>query len=218
MSFGLVIFDCDGVLVDSEPISKRVFTQALADYDIIIPSDEFSHLFLGKSIVSCIEVSEKYSGTNLPPNFHEDYHQQLYKAFEAELTPIAGVTEVLQNLSKPVCVASSGTYERIAFALNKTSLSQFFGDNVFSAEDPQVAHGKPAPDLFLHAAQKMGVTPDRCAVIEDSVAGMEAGLAAGMTVFGFTNELHEEYFDSVRNKPIRFFDDMGKLNDLLIAE
>ncbi len=215
MSFDLVIFDCDGVLVDSEPISKRVFTKALADYSIVIPSDEFSHLFLGKSIVSCIEVSEEYSGIKLPKGFHEEYHQKLYKVFEKELTPITGVTEVLKDLTKPICVASSGTYERISHALNLTSLSTYFGDHVFSAEDPLVAQGKPAPDLFLHAAEKMGFAPNRCAVIEDSVAGMKAGLAAGMTVFGFTNELHEEYFDSVRNEPVRFFDGMGKLVEML---
>ena len=186
--FELVIFDNDGVLVDSEVLANTVLAGVLARAGVDYSVERCMAEFVGSSTARVRALVEAASGRPLPAGFEDEYHRNLFARFVGELRPVSGVTGVLDALraaGAAVCVASSGTPERISLALRTTGLDAHFGGRVFSASDPQVARGKPAPDLFLHAAASMGVEPARCAVIEDSVPGVEAALAAGMTVFGY---------------------------------
>ena len=186
--FELVIFDNDGVLVDSEVLANTVLAGVLAGAGLEYSVERCMAEFVGSSLARVRGLVEAGSGRPLPAGFEDDYHRHLFSRFAGELRPVtrvAGVLDALRSAGAAVCVASSGTPERIALALRTTGLDSYFGGRVFSASDPQVARGKPAPDLFLHAAASMGVEPARCAVIEDSVPGVEAAVAAGMTVFAY---------------------------------
>ena len=181
--FDLVIFDNDGVLVDSEPVANRVLAGLLTEYGVPTTVEESMGQFLGSSMPQVRALVEERIGRPLPAELEARYMGELYPSFRSFLRPIPGVAEVLAAISVPVCVASGGTHERIRLTLTCTGLWDRFGGRVFSTED--VARGKPAPDLFLHAAASMGADPRRCAVIEDSPAGITGANAAGMTTFGF---------------------------------
>ena len=168
MAFELVIFDCDGVLVDSEPIANRVLSERLAEVGLHMDADE---------------VMRRFVGRRLPAGFAEAWDAALFRAFDAELEPVAGVIEVIRELTMPICVASNSSRERMAVSLRAAGLVRFFERRVFSAAG--VARPKPAPDLFLHAAAAMGVPPSRCAVIEDTPTGVRAAVAAEMAVYGY---------------------------------
>jgi HAD superfamily hydrolase (TIGR01509 family) len=183
MHFELVIFDCDGVLVDSEPISCRMFTSMLNQIGIPFSYDDTYREFTGLSDDSTKKLLEKLVGYCPPESFFDEVTRKTNEALAAEVQAFEGIKEVIQNLSIKFCVASSGTPEKISTSLNKAGLIDHFTGRIFSAT--QVQHGKPNPDLFLHAAQVMGVPPSKCAVVEDSIPGVQAGIAAGMTVFGF---------------------------------
>jgi len=185
--FDLVIFDNDGVLVDSEPAANRVLAGILTDYGVPTTVEESMAQFLGHSMPQVRALVEARIGRPLPGDLEARYFAELYPSFQKSLQPIPGVTEVLAAIRSPVCVASGGTHERIRLTLSCTGLWDHFGGHVFSVQD--VAHGKPAPDLFLHAASVMGADPRRCAVIEDSPAGITGANAAGMTTFGFSRLL-----------------------------
>ena len=184
MGFALVIFDCDGVLVDSEPIANRLLAEHLTAAGFATTTGESVERYMGGSFASmAADVGERFGGT-LEDGFAERYHADLYAAFDAELLPVEGITGALDALAAvPTCVASSGAPERIRRVLGVTGLLDRFAGRIYSAVE--VERGKPAPDLFLHAAAAMGVDPSRCAVVEDSPRGVEAGVAAGMTVFGY---------------------------------
>ncbi len=181
--FDLVIFDNDGVLVDSEPHASRVLVELLAEYGLRMSVEQCDAEFLGSSLPSTRQRMERWLGRAAPADFEDTYHARLFEAFERCLTAVPGVAEALDRIALPTCVASSGTHERIRRALTRTGLIMRFAGRIFSAHD--VERGKPAPDLFLHAARVMQVDPSRCAVIEDSPIGVEAANAAGMTAFGF---------------------------------
>ncbi|WP_457090649.1 HAD family hydrolase [Microvirga sp. P5_D2] len=183
----LLIFDCDGVLVDSEPLACQVDADVLNDLGLPYTADEIARQFVGKSMKDMIARIEVDHGRALPSDFAERVNRALFARFETDLQPIAGVRDAILSLSYPRCVASSSVPERIALSLRVTGLADIF-DNIFSAT--QVARGKPAPDLFLHAAQQMGARPEDCLVIEDSPAGVQAAIAAGMRVIGFTGGGH----------------------------
>ncbi|MEZ0167672.1 HAD family hydrolase [Microvirga sp. TS319] len=183
----LLIFDCDGVLVDSEPLACQVDAEVLTALGLPYTADEITRQFVGKSMRDMIGRIEADHGCTLPDDFAERVNSALFARFETDLKPIAGVGEAIRSLPHPRCVASSSVPERIALSLRVTGLADLFG-NVFSAT--QVARGKPAPDLFLFAAQKMGALPEECLVIEDSPAGVQAAIAAGMRVIGFTGGGH----------------------------
>jgi HAD superfamily hydrolase (TIGR01509 family) len=185
---GLIIFDCDGVLVDSEPLSLRVLLGGIAERGVIIDEAVAYERFLGRSLASVIETLRCDFGVALQQDALERMREQLYTLFRAELRAIDGIAAALPRLTIPVCVASSSQMERIRLSLALTGLSAYFGESVFSAT--MVAQGKPAPDLFLLAASRMRVAPERCIVIEDSPAGIEAAHRAGMRVFGFTGGSH----------------------------
>jgi HAD superfamily hydrolase (TIGR01509 family) len=187
MAFDLVIFDCDGVLIDSEPLSVRADVQCLAEYGIDLSAEEIFERYTGISLAAMLGDLQARFGRPLP-NFAARHQQRLRPLFEAHLQAIPGVTEVLDGLACPSCVASSGTSDRLRHALSLVGLYDRFHPNIFSVTE--VVHGKPAPDLFLHAAERMGVPPQRCIVIEDSLPGVAAAVAAGMIAIGFTGGSH----------------------------
>jgi HAD superfamily hydrolase (TIGR01509 family) len=184
----LVIFDCDGVLVDSEPIALRMLVEMLAEAGVPLDAAAVSDRFLGRSLASTRAHLAEEFGLTLTDATLEDLRLKLYAAFGAELAPIPGVAETLARLGTPFCVASSSQTERIRLSLDLTGLLPAFEGAIFSASE--VANGKPAPDLFLHAAARMGADPAACLVVEDSPAGVAAGKAAGMRVVGFLGGGH----------------------------
>ncbi|MFB7866276.1 HAD family hydrolase [Streptomyces sp. NPDC056069] len=188
MRYDLIIFDNDGVLVDSEPISNRLLAGYLTELGHPTTYEESVRDYMGSAMHRIHELVEERSGQRLPAEFDDIFHARVFAAFERELEAVAGAAEVLKRLDAegiPYCVASSGSHERIRVGHRKTGLDAWFREGiVFSAED--VGRGKPAPDLFLHAAERMGVVPERCVVVEDSRLGVQAAVAAGMDAYGFT--------------------------------
>ena len=183
----LVIFDCDGVLVDSEVLSCRCLSEVLMEFGIGLSERDALQLFLGRS-TKAIEQHYRELGQPLPDLFLPRYKSAVLRAFATALQPIKDVELVLSTLSAPRCVASSSDIDRVSLSLDVTGLTDHFGDRIYTAQ--MVSRGKPAPDLFLHAAAQMHAEPARTLVIEDSVSGVQAAKAAGMTVWGFTGGSH----------------------------
>lgn len=183
----LIIFDCDGVLVDSELLSCRCLSEALAGFGLALSEAQALELFLGRS-TKAIEQHYRGLGQSLPDRFLPGLKSRVLETFAASLEPIPGVGAVISGLTVPVCVASSSDIDRVWLSLDVTGLRAHFGDRIYTAQ--MVERGKPAPDLFLYAAEKMGTQPGRTLVIEDSVSGVQAGKAAGMTVWGFVGGSH----------------------------
>jgi HAD superfamily hydrolase (TIGR01509 family) len=184
----LVIFDCDGVLVDSELIGCRVEAEELARAGIAITAEAILERFTGATAAETFQTLAAEHGRALPDSFVERVKAEIRAAFSRELQAIAGVAAALERIALPVCVASSSDPLRIEHSLRTVGLLERFAPHVFSAAE--VARGKPAPDLFLHAARRMGAVPGECVVIEDSDRGVEAGVAAGMRVLGFAGGSH----------------------------
>ncbi|WP_329119239.1 HAD family hydrolase [Streptomyces sp. NBC_01353] len=213
MRYELIVFDNDGVLVDSEPISNTILAGYLTEVGHPTSYEESLRDYMGSAMHRVHELVLERTGQPLPADFDTTFHARVFSAFERELEAVAGVRELLKQLvddGVPYCVASSGSHERIRVGHRKTGLDAWFRDeNVFSAED--VGQGKPAPDLFLHAAARMGVAPERCVVVEDSRLGVEAALAAGMDVYGFSAMTPRERLAGARG----FFNEMAELPGLL---
>jgi len=184
----LVIFDCDGVLVDSEPIACRVMARELTALGYPLSPDDCQERFTGVSMNTVMAMIEADWGQPLPAGFEDHLRDKDFEAFRAELEPVPGVEQMLADLDIPRCVASSGTPEKIRFTLTVTGLIGAFEPHLFSAR--MVERGKPAPDLFLHAAERMATPPGACVVVEDSLAGIQAARAAGMRVLGFAGGGH----------------------------
>jgi HAD superfamily hydrolase (TIGR01509 family) len=184
----LIIFDCDGVLIDSEIISARMLVEALADRGVQIDLPYVARHFLGRSYPVVMQTIRQDFGLDLPPGFEEDYRERLLEGFRQSLTIMPGVRAVLDGLGVPFCVATSSSPRRVEMSLTLVGLWQTVRNRTFTASD--VARGKPAPDLFLHAAARMGADPARCLVIEDSLTGIQAARAAAMTVWRFTGGSH----------------------------
>ena len=184
----LVIFDCDGVLVDSEVVFARVLAECLIAADFTTTVEEAIILGFGTNRATLSAAVATRFGRALPDTFFETFAARSAAAFELELSPMAGVKDLLAALPLPCCVASNGHLVRVRQRLAMTGLLPFFDPHVFSAI--QVAHGKPAPDLFLFAAERFGAAPEDCIVVEDSIPGVEAAVAAGMTVVGFCGGGH----------------------------
>jgi HAD superfamily hydrolase (TIGR01509 family) len=209
--FDLVMFDCDGVLVDSERISVRIDVRVLGELGWPMSEAEVVERFVGRSESYMVGEIERHLGHPLGDGW-EDGFQHLYReAFEAELEPVAGVTDALDAIDLATCVASSSSHERLERTLALTGLLEHFRGRIFSADD--VVNGKPAPDLFLHAAAAMGVPPARCAVVEDSVFGVEAARAAGMHTFAYAGGLTSA--GRLYGPATTVFDDMCELPRLL---
>jgi HAD superfamily hydrolase (TIGR01509 family) len=186
--FELVIFDCDGVLVDSEPIINQAHADVLTACGYPITEQNLVERFCGMSDQEMLEIIEREWGRALPTSYAEHVGLMIEAGFRQSLAPIEGVAEALDSLTLPICVASSSSLEQIRRKLKITGLLGHFGEHLFSAT--MVTRGKPAPDLFLYAARRLATTPDRCLVIEDSPAGIDAALAAGMTAIGFCGGSH----------------------------
>ncbi|HLL07250.1 MAG TPA: HAD family hydrolase [Nocardioidaceae bacterium] len=183
----LVIYDCDGVLVDSERISVRIDAIVLAELGWPISEAEVVERFVGRSQASMVAEVEAHLGRPLPVDWDAENGPQYRAAFEAELRPVDGILEALDAISIPGCVASSSDHERLRFTLGLVGLYERFAGRIFSATD--VARGKPEPDLFLYAAAQCGVEPAHCVVVEDSRWGVQAARAAGMRAVGYAGGL-----------------------------
>jgi HAD superfamily hydrolase (TIGR01509 family) len=188
----LIIFDCDGVLVDSELLSCRCLSKVLAGYGIEVSLDQVLDLFLGRSMMAVVEHYQAL-GRSIPEQFSTELRAGVRDAFTAGLCPIEGVSSVLQGLQTPYCVASSSDVDRISLSLSLTGLAAYFEGRLFSSQ--MVERGKPAPDLFFYAAKRMQADPRRTLVIEDSISGVTAAKAAGMTVWGFVGGSHYKWRD-----------------------
>ncbi|MFC9133412.1 HAD family hydrolase [Streptomyces sp. NPDC057099] len=214
MNYDLVIFDNDGVLVDSEPISNRLLAAYLTELGHPTSYEESIRDYMGSAMHRIHELVLERTGQRLPESFDDVFHARVFAAFEKELVAVAGASGVLEKLAAdgvPYCVASSGSHERIRVGHRTTGLDRWFDEGrIFSSQD--VGRGKPAPDLFLYAAERMGVAPERCVVVEDSPLGVRAAVAAGMDVYGFTAMTPAEKLAGAT----RLFSDMGELADLLV--
>ena len=187
-AYDLVIFDCDGVLVDSEVISCATHAEVLSRHGYPITPTEVFDRFLGRSSRQATIEIESELGRALPDEFHRELQEELFGAFAAGLRPVPYIERILDTIGRPFCVASSGSHDKMRASLGATGLYERCRPHIFSAT--QVAHGKPEPDLFLLAAREMKTSPQRCVVVEDSVSGIRAALSGGMTAFGFTGGSH----------------------------
>jgi len=183
MSIGLVIFDCDGVLVDSERITAGVWAEMLRELGLDVSVWDVFDQLVGKSMEQCLGVVASRWHAVVPDSFVADYRRRSMAALLVEVRPVPGILAVIDSLAVPFCVASNGTHDKMRTTLGICGLLDRFAGRIFSVSD--VARGKPAPDLFLYAAAQCGVEPARCAVVEDTPTGVTAGVAAGMRVFGF---------------------------------
>lgn len=193
MTASLFIFDCDGVLIDSEVISARQLIEELKGYGVEMDMAFVSRHFLGRSYPVVLKEVREGWGVQLPDRFEADYRARLLAAFERDLKVMPDVVETIRALGIPYCLATSSSPERMRKSLEITGLSALFEGLTFTASE--VARGKPAPDLFLHAAARMGADPATCIVLEDSLNGVRAGLAAGMRVWRFTGGSHLKGLD-----------------------
>lgn len=181
-----VIFDCDGTLVDSEPIANRVLSECIAELGLLVPTEECMHRFVGRRLADCLAELETQLGSVFPAEFTAIYRRRMAVALRKDLRAFAGVAALLPRMNVPICVASSSTRAQIELSLKVTDLDDYFESRVFSSYD--LGSWKPDPDLFLHAAGVMGISPEHCVVIEDSLPGILAGIAAGMEVFAYRPE------------------------------
>jgi HAD superfamily hydrolase (TIGR01509 family) len=180
----LIVFDCDGVVVDSERIVFRVFGEFITELGVTA-TDEIHEQCLGRTLQDCMKLVERRTGRAAPSGALERYKERRDRALREHVQPVDGIRAVLDGLRTSYCIASSGDHDKMRATLGATGLLPLFKGKLFSATE--VAHGKPAPDVFLYAAERMGAAPTRTAVVEDSVNGVLAGRAAGMTVFGYAD-------------------------------
>jgi HAD superfamily hydrolase (TIGR01509 family) len=216
MPVDLVIFDCDGVLVDSEVISCRAHAETLTRHGYPITADQVLLRFLGVSDREARQTIESEMGRSLPDDFDAQIKQAALQRYASELAAIPYVGEAIDAIGVAKCVASSGTHEKIRHGLTCAGLYDRLAPDIFSAT--QVERGKPAPDLFLFAAERMQAAPARCVVIEDSIPGIKGARVAGMTVLGFHGGSHcrPGYGETLKNAGVfATFDDMGQLPDLI---
>ena len=189
-------FDCDGTLVDSEPITVQVLIEYALEFGLEIDHEEALMLFVGRDMPGITKYLESRTGSPLPAEFCEEFRRRQALSLRRELKPIVGAYELLNAMTRPFCLASNAPRDKIEINLTVTRLDRFFTScRTFSAYDISV--WKPQPDLFLHAAEKMKCKPSRCVVIEDSIAGIQAGLAAGMQVIGYSSDKECELSNEV---------------------
>jgi HAD superfamily hydrolase (TIGR01509 family) len=212
-AFELVVFDCDGVLVDSERIAVRVEAELLGELGWPLTQAEIVERFMGRSDQFMDEAIEAQLGDRLPADWRDQLQRRYRAAYAADLAPVDGVLEALDRLSTPACVASSGSHDKLRFTLGQTGLYGRFEGRIFSGYE--VANAKPAPDLFLYAAERMGVDPAACAVVEDSRYGVLAARAAGMRAFGYAGGLTPAQL--LEGEGTTVFHDMRRLPGLLAA-
>lgn len=205
-----IIFDCDGVLVDSEPIGNQVMVDMANEYGAQINLDYAYKNFKGNAIKCCISHISELIGSELPTHFESEYRRRSFEKFKNEIQPIEGVKPLIESLKIPFCVASSGPENKIKLNLERTDLLPYFEDKIFSCYTIQ--KWKPDPDVFLWAAKTMGFLPQECLVIEDSITGVEAAIKGGFDVFGFTAH---DYNKDLKKVATKTFSDMSLLINLI---
>jgi HAD superfamily hydrolase (TIGR01509 family) len=210
MTWQLIIFDCDGVLVDSEPISNRIMAEMLTEAGLPMGLEDCYEHFMGRTMSDCVDILAARFRHRVAEDFVDDVRRRTLETLAMEVEAVPGVAAILEEIRAPLCVASSGQLVKMRTTLARTGLMHHFGDNLFSAAG--MSRGKPHPDIFLHAAAAMGAEPIACAVVEDSPAGVEAGVAAGMTVFGYAALIGA---DRLAAAGARVFTDMQELPALL---
>jgi len=208
----LVIFDCDGVLVDSDRISLRIQADWIAHLGLEMSYEDCVRDFLGLGMPATLEILGERLGRPVPSGWADGLDRAVRESFERELRPVPGVVEALDKIELPICVASSGSQEKMRFTLGLTGLWDRFAGRIHSADE--VGRGKPAPDLFLHAASSMGTPPPRCVVVEDSPFGVIAARAAGMSALGYAAGGNGE---RLRGEGTRTFRSMCELPGLLAS-
>jgi len=189
--FGLVIFDCDGVLVDSERLTNTVFAELLNEQGLSLTLNDMFEQFVGRTTAECMAKVETMLGHPAPEDFLDCYRARCKEVLTTNLQPVGDVRELIENLRIPYCVASSGELEKMQLTLGLTGLLPFFENKIFSVV-AENTRPKPNPDIFLRAAERMGVHPSACAVIEDTPTGVKGGVAAGMTVYGYAELMPAE--------------------------
>jgi HAD superfamily hydrolase (TIGR01509 family) len=209
MKYNCIIFDCDGVLVDSEAISAKIFQEMILELGTEIEFDTVLEQITGTSMKENLLFISEIINSDLPANFETEFRKRSYEAFKTDLKPIKGIRELLKKIKVPVGVASSGPAEKIRLNLTTTNLIQFFGENIFSSYEIQ--SWKPEPDIYLFAAKKMGFKPGECAVIEDSLPGIQAAKAGGFNVFGFAHDKNKTAFEELGATVFFEMDELSKL-------
>jgi HAD superfamily hydrolase (TIGR01509 family) len=212
-AFDLVIFDCDGVLVDSERLQNEVFVAMLHELGIEITMAGMFEQFVGHSMAYCMALVERMLGRPPPADFLPRLQARTFEAFRDGLQPVDGIVEALDRLALPTCVASGGDHDKIRFTLGHTGLWSRFEGRIFSVVD--VPRAKPHPDVYLHAARTLGAAPARCAVVEDTPVGVTAAVAAGMTVFGYARLTPAAHLAAAGAH--RLFTDMRILPEMLLT-
>jgi HAD superfamily hydrolase (TIGR01509 family) len=210
-SFELLILDCDGVVVDSEPITTRVLAEMLNSLGVSIDAEEVAQTFTGRTFAGTLELAAELVGAPLPEDFVPKYRYRTFAAMEADLKPVEGIEAALDQITIPYCIASNGPHSKMRKTLGITSLLPRFEGRLFSSDD--VPRGKPFPDLFLLAARHFAVMASACLVIEDSASGVAAAVAAGMSVYGFSGNATDERLLAAGAN--RIFHQMSELPSLL---
>jgi HAD superfamily hydrolase (TIGR01509 family) len=195
MKYKCIIFDNDGVLIDSEIISNKVMVEMAKSVGVTIDMDYAMKHFSGVSLQNTMDYIERKAGKKLPDDFEQEFRKRTFERFKTDLKPVKGVAELLGKISVPCCVASSGPREKLELSLKVTNLIHKFEHRVFSCYD--IGAWKPNPDIFLYAAKEMGFKPGECAVVEDSLAGVKAAKAGGFDVYGFANERNKREFEEL---------------------
>ena len=211
MTLKCIIFDCDGTLVDSEAITNQVIAEMASELGIEMSGEEASATFGGKTLDGVVYKMRELSGNDLPNDWLPRLIQRVNESWESKLRPVKGVKELLEKIKIPICVASNGEPMHVRHSLRLTKLYDFFDENIFTASE--VSKPKPSPELFLYAAKKMGFVPSECAVIEDSVTGVNAAVNAEMEVYGIINNLFSE--EQLRHAGAIPFKSMNELPALL---
>lgn len=213
--FELLIFDCDGVLVDSERIANEVFAKVLnQECGFSLNLDDMFQIFVGHSSKQCITIIERMLEKPIPPHLEQLYKDEIHKALSTSVTSVSGIEEAIHEISIPFCVASSGSHQKMHTTLGKTQLLSHFEGKLYSTSD--VERGKPFPDVYLHAANKMGgIHSSKCLVVEDSPLGVLGGVSAGMTVFGYSELTSKERLREAGAHHI--FNDMSRLKNEILS-
>lgn len=209
-SYKCAIFDCDGVLVDSEPLGNQIMVDMANELGAHINLDYAQNHFKGNSLKNCVSQIADLLNAEVPSNFQSEYRRRSFEKFKKEIQPVEGSQDLIKNLKIPFCVASSGPENKIRLNLELTGLLPYLESNIFSCYTIQ--KWKPNPAVFLWASESMGFQPSECLVIEDSLIGVNAALEGGFDVFGFTAH---DYQNELEGKATRTFDGMLKLQELL---
>ncbi|MEC3906862.1 HAD-IA family hydrolase [Tamlana sp. 2201CG12-4] len=205
-----IIFDCDGVLIDSETIAISTLVDMANNLGANMILEDSIISLKGKALNYCMDLISKLIGKPLPETFEKDYRTNTFKAFKEEIQPIKGIKGVVENLKVPFCVASSGPENKIRLNLEITGLLPYFENKIFSCY--AIQKWKPEPDVFLWAAKTMGYKPEECLVIEDSISGVKAAKEGGFDVFGYTEH---DYKNELKDKATKTFKTMSKLPGML---